>query len=77
MRASAGRDTIHHDERSIDDVSFRIVRRRSLRPGKMDFDPGPATLSSERHTGPYAVGDRDTRLSLVRIIRDGALVEPN
>jgi nitrite reductase (NO-forming) len=26
-------------------------------PSKMDFNPGPATLSSERHTGPYAVGD--------------------
>jgi len=26
-------------------------------PAKMDFNPGPATLSAERHTGPYAVGD--------------------
>ena len=24
---------------------------------KMDFNPGPATLSSERHTGPFAAGD--------------------
>jgi len=24
---------------------------------KMDFKPGPATLSSERHTGPFASGD--------------------
>jgi nitrite reductase (NO-forming) len=26
-------------------------------PSKMDFKPGPATVSSERHTGPFAVGD--------------------
>ena len=26
-------------------------------PAKMDFKPGPAKMSSERHTGPFATGD--------------------
>ncbi|HTS20953.1 MAG TPA: multicopper oxidase domain-containing protein [Casimicrobiaceae bacterium] len=42
---------------------------------KMDFKPGPATLSMERHTGPFAAGDALSMDAAVKPLAPGAVKE--